>query len=36
METEREFNEWKAKKAKNPNVDYPVMVISALKDDIDL
>ena len=33
METEREFNEWKAKKAKNPNVDYPVMVISALKDD---
>lgn len=36
METEREFNEWKAKKAKKPNVDYPVMVISALKDDIDL
>lgn len=36
IEIEKEFNEWKEKKSKNPNVDYPIMVISALKDDIDL
>ena len=35
LDVEKEFNEWKVKKEKNKNVDYPIMIISPLKDDVD-